>query len=833
MSELPAQIRLRPARIALLVRPTDEVSVRRFMCICACMWGGILNPIVPVFRAAPHHWRPEDWDRVRGYNVAKGYVGFFEPDAYVEAQEGLLEKVGLAALRDSHRANRRVFALDELLVCRNQNKHAGLSLGLSVVDSLRQIYDEEQRFVLRRERSGKLVKAERDSAIAETTFGVYPTEPTTRYISEIFEKVYRADTLSASPELWRAVFLEGATTPLSATLHGVSTRWLRKDSLVVFFYDPTQVTDLIDLWNLRIESSPILPVPICWFSKLTSELSEIIIEETNFIKDDSLNVKRPATLEFARSINREIMEDTVQGMKSALSVRAKDSMKVSAYLSIKSWRNQIWVPQSDDSFPQHSRREVAAAECRVNLRAKRGRRMYIEFDSLAPGFAERHGDNNLRWVNVVRHSSWGASDVTTVFPFNTRDPRWPRLSLGVGPESINSEGWCFGERLKDSTKLINVYTNYDAVVGWLKQIGVEARQSEPGIVAKEILEHIGGPRGSGLLADIQTLKLLNEMAGGIRTRRVGDKETEQLFSRRSKPTKVWQDLVSRRNQQHDSHSTSVKRFTESNILRLGIETSCTHCQAFNWHGLDQASYELKCERCLKSYDFPEASLRPQNRNWAYRVVGPFAVPDYARGSYTVVLTLGALEYLISSMDPMTYSTALELKFDGLTLEVDFLVWHTTDSTFESRAPEIIVGEAKSIGDGELLKREDITKLKKVGERIPGSMIAISVLREQFTESEKRLLRGLVRWGRRLNDQGGPTNPILLLTQTELLGQAPIDYVWEKKGGVHKKHAEGATRNLRSFADATVALNLGLPWFAQQRYEFRRRRREMAKASGDA
>ena len=49
MTDLSAVVRLRPARIALLVRPNDTRSVRRFMRISACMWGGIYNPIIPVF----------------------------------------------------------------------------------------------------------------------------------------------------------------------------------------------------------------------------------------------------------------------------------------------------------------------------------------------------------------------------------------------------------------------------------------------------------------------------------------------------------------------------------------------------------------------------------------------------------------------------------------------------------------------------------------------------------------------------------------------------------------------------------------------------------------
>ena len=54
----------------------------------------------------------------------------------------------------------------------------------------------------------------------------------------------------------------------------------------------------------------------------------------------------------------------------------------------------------------------------------------------------------------------------------------------------------------------------DAIIGSLKQFGIKAELSEPGHIARQMLEHLGGLWGVYLLADIDTLKLLNKMAGG-------------------------------------------------------------------------------------------------------------------------------------------------------------------------------------------------------------------------------------------------------------------------------------------------------------------------------
>ena len=59
MMDLSANIRLRPTRIGYLVRPSDRKSVRKVMRVNACLWGGMYNPIIPIFRNTPKEWQEE------------------------------------------------------------------------------------------------------------------------------------------------------------------------------------------------------------------------------------------------------------------------------------------------------------------------------------------------------------------------------------------------------------------------------------------------------------------------------------------------------------------------------------------------------------------------------------------------------------------------------------------------------------------------------------------------------------------------------------------------------------------------------------------------------
>lgn len=256
-------------------------------------------------------------------------------------------------------------------------------------------------------------------------------------------------------------------------------------------------------------------------------------------------------------------------------------------------------------------------------------------------------------------------------------------------------------------------------------------------------------------------------------------------------------------------------FTKRNLIKLGLETLCPHCQATNWHSLTAVDYDVACERCLKPYDFPQAQLRENNRNWHYRVVGPFSVPDYGRGSYGALLALRVMNSFGSSFDGMTFSTAVNLKFDGIDVEADFVAWRRSETHGAHNPPDLLIGETKSLGQGDLIKPKDLSKLKAIGRKLPGAILVISVLRKTFTPPEKKWLQRFVKWCRRPDDHGRQTNPVILLTANELFFEHLISATWEELGEPFKSFADYEhTRNLYSFADATQRIYLGLPSFEE-------------------
>jgi hypothetical protein len=640
------------------------------------------------------------------------------------------------------------------------------------------------------------VVPERGNALTEAVFGAYPASSDVKYIEKAFVDVYRPDKVKATPDTWRRVFLKDAETPLRVTGYGLDTQRYWYHDLLIYVFDPERAVDLIDLWNLRLEPHPVLPVPVGWFDSLSDDILKILKDEHRPVVGNPHGIMHKATIEFGRSISKTRAEALIQSLK-------KPGLPSGA-LAVKYWRNAIWVERRDDRIHRDQRLKVIAKEQRADLALKEDGKLETTFATVVPEFSARFGKSDHRWVNVLNISNYSNRNIATVLPFNMFDRKWPRLA-GTGEQiSVSSEGWVFPQRFKNLGQHVTLLDNNKAIVGSLNELGIKAELSEPGQIARQMLEHLGGLWGVHLLADIATLQLLNKMAGGLR-RKSNDAETvEENFDLRAAPLKEWTDLISARQARRSLPKKALEDFTRCNVVRLGIETDCPHCKAKNWDTLKEIDYRIICERCLKPYDFPQAALREQNRNFRYRVVGPFSVPDYGRGSYSSLLTLRVIDRFNVASSEMTFSTAMNLSFDGVQREVDFVAWLGEDRMKETRRPpRLIIGEAKSLGQGELITARELAKLKVIGAKLPDAIIVISVLRDHFTRAEKKLLEKFVNWGRRVNLHGEPTNPILLLTSHELMMDSFISSTWKRLGGQHAKF-EGYdyTRNVLYFAAAS-------------------------------
>jgi len=132
--------KLRPIRLAFLVEPGDKKALAESIKINSILWGGMYNPIIPVFSKAPKVWRKNDpISKYKGKEILKGYLEAFEPDFMVP--------MGKCAKRKLDLGGRIIVTPEQILA--NFKKEGTPDYGVGVFEVLKDFFDEELKFTRR------------------------------------------------------------------------------------------------------------------------------------------------------------------------------------------------------------------------------------------------------------------------------------------------------------------------------------------------------------------------------------------------------------------------------------------------------------------------------------------------------------------------------------------------------------------------------------------------------------------------------------------------------------------------------------------------------------
>jgi len=510
------------------------------------------------------------------------------------------------------------------------------------------------------------------------------------------------------------------------------------------------------------------------------------------------------TIQFGRSISQERAKAAVEdaGLTGLTGTRL-----------LMRWYDPIWEADRDDFVTRPQRARIVAASTDLELTVSdEGPDLRCRFVSLSPEFVDPHGIGSARWVNVLKfHNNYGISDalaLTLPSSFTGEASR----GLRVGETTIISrEGFVLLHRFKQHREYFGLLTGQEAVINWLGRQGIEAKPSDPGRIADQILASLEGFWGVRVIADRDTIKLLDEMAKSVK--KYADGKLEE-FPSRSIDVKRWKDLVHRRANSNYG-AVSLDSFIKANVLRLGLVLECTNCRKKNWFGIDGLQEQLTCERCLKAYPFPQGSLNFAQTPWQYRVVGPYSVPNYAEGAYATVLAIHAFANGFGSdRTNLTYATGLNFKIgDEEPFEVDFTLWYRRREILSlEEEPVLVFGEAKSFAV-ESFKDDDLARMRKLADKFPGAFLVFATLKDSLSDVEKEEIGRLATWGRERLADGRPRAPVIVLTGIELFSTWRIEQSWKDLGGQHAKFVAPPSvhlDNLWTLAEITQQVYLGLP-----------------------
>lgn len=792
-----ARLKLRPTRIGFLVHPSDKKSLMNIFQINTSLWGGVFNPIIPVFSRPPECWA-RDHKTSRSYSVSKGYLRYFEPDVFVEAESGLAEKVELPP-EFREKFHHKIVALKNFW----DNKERGVSgpsLGLSISDILRESYDTERKFILREDHRDhfQTYKGSEYSLAAAAIFGTFLEEGSSKQFRRDYEYVFQPTEVDDFSLAWHQRVFEQYASEISLAVYGLDPSYYGAKRPTFFLFDPNSTHDLIDYWNLRAQAlGHVHPVPLEFWQDRKDELvkfAERYYRPTN--KD------RPgggSILELARSVSSE---DIVQSLQNDAS-RWKTGL-----FSIKNWRDRVWEGHSNNrsSAGVDVSRPYAAEK---SIIMKEDGDQYFRFEILEPEFADLslHEFNNYRWINVLIISDHHHYDgIATTLPFNViKNLPW-RISL-LNRTIVNSEGWCLPIQYSNNNKTIEKNPALNHFTAFFKEAGYTTKQSESGRIAQQMFLSLSndapGLPAVGIFASAERLKFFNKYAMGQRVRSNSGEVKEENFPTRSISLEDLENHVRQYGRGSVTRKSLSSRLIAYNVLRLGIEVKCPHCFSNNWFDLDTIRYSLTCELCRQDFRFPQDEIDKRSGNWKYRLIGPFATPDYARGSYSALLTARLLSEVGGIDDQLTFCLGIELSSPESNHEADLVCWFRERGKHNVlNDPKLIFAECKSFAS-EALKPIDFSRMASLGKQFPDAAVVFSVLKDSFSDNEKVLAKTFLKKHAGKLTYDHYERPIIFLTGKDLF----FDYTLDE--GDNARYAFHERETLTEFAFASQRLNLGL------------------------
>jgi len=826
MNRVGVHIRLRPIRFAFLVRPNDKRSIQRIFEINTCLWGGIYNPIIPYFERTPDWWSRDRRPFYKPREIINGYLNFFEPDFFVEAEKGLAQKLDLP---EEIVIGLNQFRLDESAPGYKEIR------GLSTYGIYRDLYQKEYRFVRRHEHKTILAKPGnvKFRAFSACVFGCFPEKKALEYLARGYRDAFTPEQIVLGPGPLEKMYRSPCISPLDIGCENFEVFYSDRMDPMLFVLDAFKARDLVDFWNLRAYKRKILAIPVQWLDELSRFCQDFVVRNHRPLPGNVHGVMIDTTVCFSRSLSK----DVIKSIRPAFYVKKKGAVVFQDfYPSIwEKTSDMVWRPNRPALTAKEGGHEaVAEAEGR------------FRFDTFDPDFVDRFG-SGCNWANVVNLGDpENRNEIATVFPSSLRNPSFPNLSFDNKRILSNTEGLVVYPDHKNWHEYWTAVDGTSAFIKWFETHGRKATISPAGKTLLQVMRSLEGFWGVRDISHPTIVSRLNAMACKLSrlTEETRDGQQKEYFGRTVRHSDLKKEIYEISEKDDVALSYWKQRVLESlvkySVIKLGLEVKCDECDHRNWYSIDSLKYELVCEDCLKSFAFPQDDPSNHKVNWCYRVIGPFAKPDYAQGAYASALALrffGALDGTPGNC--LTWSTSLELTLkSGDRAEADFLLWYQRQRVIENNyATELVFGESKSYAI-DSFKDADVRNLRHLALEFPGSILVCATLKDKLDAEEKARISRLALWGRETTPVGTTRAPVIVLTGTELFSSSGLGfrYLWREKGGKRAQLVEPAyvwTNNPRVLADLTQQVYLGLPSYGKwwkDRWDRRKRRRRKSEGS---
>jgi hypothetical protein len=745
------------------------------------LWGGVYNFIIPVFKKTPGRYRDRFQRGPSARELVSGLTDAFQPDFIIETKPGLATNIAFN--------RQRVISMEQLAA---RDDDGRCSYGIDIRSICAALYDETFRFVQRH--PPKVViphpSDRRFDLFFAASFGEFPTNGILSDCIKHYKGALDAKDETFAPTDFPRLFQQEYLFPLRVGGHELTTSpqgW--EPDPMLYYMDERSTYDLIDFWNLRAVGWHIRPLPFSLAEALKEYCEEFMAEVYKPFPPPS-NAFHRASFLCSRSCAMERLQTFVSGLKRP----ANDAITLDGRFP-RLWEE--WGRSADHADPRNVTHTTKSIDADLSVDSLHLRTVFPHFVELAPYAAEGHA-----CANVVESVPGGASVIPwQSVEMNTLTGRFSDERVWLGREGIvtTASEYSFVRFLRAPSP-INVFRAFAEGHNFTLEL------SQAGQTCEQVIASLGGLQWVRLIANEDILQLLNQLAHGDLEIEVAEDTPNRKRTVRTAAaphSRVREVLMRAMDGNADGAAKRLSALVRRNVLKLGVRLGCTECTQKSWYSLEDLSSTLKCPRCMRQFDLPVDS--PPRDEWAYRVLGPFAVENFAFGSYCVA---AALQFLAQEVaQACTWIPSFEMAHGDVKCEADFGMFLRPTHFSHVKGPLLILGECKTFGTFE---NRDFLRARALAKLFPGAVLCFATLRETLKPTEKRAISRIAQSGRASLKTGQQTNPVLVLTRLELFGQFKIGRFTDHYGA-RSKYAERAfvVRDLQDLCDFTQQVHLGM------------------------
>ena len=742
-------LKLRPIKLAFLIKPSDKKSLLKAIQINTMLWGGTYNPIIPYFKKKPKIW--SDRKNHSAKEIIKGYLDFYDPDFVIP--------IDVLQIDNSILGNRKIVQLKEI---ESTLTHKISNYGISLFEILRDFIDKEFKYVRRKPFKIILPKYDyRNTLFISSVFGTIP-DKCNQILQKRFGPILKPEIKSCDLSNYFE-FLDRSNTFLRRFTFYNLEKYNTSDNgtYYIFFMDVDNQLDLIEYWNLRAMGYFVLPLP-----KQSIKFIEVRKFVVKFIDDIySLNKKEKTNYihtNFLKSLNTTKLE-----MKEFINSLDLKKNKNEMRYAIQNWLPEVW-----NEWHKENDRNGVNLQC-VDLRSDFIKYDFAEFNEkisfkiLAPKFINRRSiTGSPRFANDIDLRFYETNDIfAEVIPESD-------FKLAKAIKDWDYHAWRFTKKgityisdYVDKFVRISIPKAEEVFLEWLKGKGWNCKLSDSGIIAKKMLHQIGDKFWISILANEDIIRLLDCINNRSNITNIGNTIEEENLK-----NKIYKII----NKLH--YNTTKEEFLQQlikrNIFQLGINIQCPTCRRKSFYSIKKSIFELECPKCLEKFKIPSFSPKKEIK-WAYRTYGTFSIPYQSSGAFTVLLTY---RFFSQMLDGAT-TPIMSFEDKSKSLEADFGLFYQRYHLGQE-VTKLIFVECKTYNRFTIKDKKRMLLLSK---KFQKAILVFSTLNKSLDKNEKKLIKPIVmkqvtKWAK-----GQPFNPILILTGIELFSDFAPPKCWEKKG----------------------------------------------------